>query len=151
MFRYGKMTQSAIAAMSRLAELYDSGARVSSLDIARTRNLPKPIVAKVLTVLSQGCLVSGAPGPTGGYRLARPPRQITLYDVARLFERESEGLSCPFGPGWCGNGAPCPLHDDLHELEERMARFLKHTHFGVFRAAAPQKTSPPHPRSRASR
>jgi Rrf2 family protein len=135
MIRYGKMTQSAIAAMSRLAELYDGGARVSSLDIARTRNLPKPIVAKVLTVLSQGGLVTGAPGPTGGYRLARPPRQITLHDVARLFERGSESLSCPFGPGWCGTGTPCPLHDDLHELEERMMRFLNQTHFGVFRQA----------------
>ncbi len=69
MLRYGKTTQSAIAAMSRLAEQYDGGrTRVSSGDIAATRNLSRPLVAKMLTTLSQAGLIRGSPGPGGGYR-----------------------------------------------------------------------------------
>ncbi len=132
MFRCGKMTQTAIAAMSRLAELHAAGVRVSSLDVARARNLPKPLVAKVLTVLSQAGLVNGVPGPSGGYRLARPPEELTLFDVARLFERERVEPACPLGPGWCGRGAPCPLHDRIQALEQSLVRFLQETTLGVF-------------------
>jgi Rrf2 family protein len=133
MIRYGKTTQNAIAAMSRLAELYDDGeGRVSSADIAKTRRLPQTLVAKVLTILSQAGLVTGSPGPGGGYTLALPPNQISLYDVAMLFERPADQLTCPFGPGWCGTNAPCPLHHKLVAVDDQMTEFLKATTFDVF-------------------
>ncbi len=134
MIRYGKTTQYAIAAMSRLAEVYDEGkTRLSSGDIARDRNLPRPIVAKLLTILSQNGLVAGSPGPGGGYALARAPSQITLFQIAVLFERPEEKRTCPFGPGWCGNGQPCPLHYGLAAIDEQMVNFLTATTLDVFR------------------
>ena len=59
---YGKTAQTAIAAVSRLAEVYDPAKRVkpNSADIAEKRLLPQPIAAKVLTVLSQAGIVNGA-------------------------------------------------------------------------------------------
>lgn len=133
MIKYSKTTQSAIAAMSRLAEVHDCGeTRLSSSDIAETRRLPKPLVAKLLTILSQAGLVSGSPGPGGGYALARPAKDISLYDVAALFERSGDKRMCPFGPHWCGQGAPCPLHDSLAAIDDEMVGFLKTTKFSVF-------------------
>ena len=45
---YGKQTERAIAAMSRLAEVWDGGrTRLSAMDIAEQRSLPGPMVAKV--------------------------------------------------------------------------------------------------------
>lgn len=143
MLKYGKTTQSAIAAMSRLAEVYDEGkTRLSSGDIAENRNLPKPLVAKLLTILSQAGLVNGSPGPGGGYSLARPPKDISLYDVAELFERTEDKRTCPFGPGWCGRGEPCPLHEDLVALDERMVTFLRKTHLDVFEGQSNQRKAP---------
>jgi Rrf2 family protein len=143
MLKYGKTTQSAIAAMSRLAELYDGGrTRASSGEIATERNLPKPLVAKLLTILSQAELVSGSPGPGGGYSLAKAPKDISLYDVAALFERTEDKRTCPFGPGWCGHGEPCPLHEDLVALDESMVSFLRKTHLDVFNQEDNQKASP---------
>lgn len=127
-----KTAQNAIAAMSRLAELYGEPARsASSREIAESRNLPAPLIAKILAVLSRGGLVAGSPGPGGGYRLTRPPSQITLKDVCVLFERESEVL-CAFGPGWCGNGAPCPLHDAVTQMNNLYQQFLESTSFEAF-------------------
>lgn len=141
MFRQNRATQHAIAALSRLAELFDEpDRRASSIEIAKDRNLPKPVVAKILTMLAQAGLVTGSPGPGGGYRLARPPAAISLWDVSELFERD-EDTACPFGPGWCGNRAPCPLHDKMITLRDAVEHYLKHTHFDVF-----QK----HPKSSAS-
>jgi Rrf2 family protein len=131
---YGKTAQHAIAAVSRLAQVYDPARRtkLNSADIADARHLPKPVVAKVLTVLSQAGLVAGSPGPGGGYWLVRPPGEITLYDVASLFDRLDENLCCPFGPDWCGNGPRCPMHHQLDSLRERTAEFLKRNTFASF-------------------
>jgi Rrf2 family iron-sulfur cluster assembly transcriptional regulator len=132
-----KTTQNAIAAMSRLAELYaDSAYLASSREIAESRNLPVPLVAKILTVLSRGGLVSGSPGPGGGYRLAKSPSAISLKDVVALFERAGE-TACPFGPGWCGNERPCPLHDSITAMEQIFQDYLKNTTFAAFAGGSP--------------
>lgn len=134
-----KMTQNAIAAMSRLAELYSTTSNLaSSKDIAESRNLSVPLVAKILTELSRGGLVTGSPGPGGGYRLARPPSEITLHDVARLFEREST-TACPYGPGWCGIQEPCPLHDSFLKMKQISDEFAESTTFAVFQNTSRKK------------
>jgi Rrf2 family transcriptional regulator, iron-sulfur cluster assembly transcription factor len=126
MLRYGKTAQSAVSAMSRLAEVYDGGETcLSSLDIAKHRHLPQPLVAKLLTVLSRAGLVDGTRGPGGGYWLARPPGEITLEDIVKCFERDGDRVLCPFGPGWCGNSDPCPLHFGLLELDQNLREFLQ--------------------------
>lgn len=133
MFSYSKTTQYAIAAASRLAEVYDHKIKLSSMDIAHDRGLPKPVVAKVLTVLSQAGIVTGSPGPGGGYTLAESPEKITLYRVAECFDRLEQPLTCPFGPGYCGTGNPCPLHHQLVNLQEQFSRFLKNNSLASFR------------------
>lgn len=134
---YGKQTERAIAAMSRLAEVWDGGrTRLSATDIAEQRGLPGPMVAKLLTALSQAGLVSGSPGPGGGYALSKPPDHIALQDVFRLFEREDTSANCPFGGGVCGVGDPCALHDRLVGLQTMTRKLLRETTFEIFRKAA---------------
>jgi Rrf2 family transcriptional regulator, iron-sulfur cluster assembly transcription factor len=138
MLRYGKTSQSAVSAMSRLAEVYDGGkTRLSSLDIARDRRLPQPLVAKLLTALSRAELVDGTRGPGGGYWLARPPGEITLDDITRCFERDTDRVLCPFGPDWCGNSDPCPLHYELADLDLRLREFLEKNTLEAFVRAGP--------------
>lgn len=149
---YGKTAQTAVAAVSRLAEVYDPAKRVklNSADIAERRRLPQPVVAKVLTILSQAGVVSGSPGPGGGYWLARPPEGVTLYDVVSLFERLDENVSCPFGPDYCGTGPHCPLHFDMLRVREQMTGFLKTCTFARFVGwVAP--AGPPGPEKAAKR
>ncbi len=131
---YGKTAQNAIAAMSVMAEVYqaDPPVRLSSLQIAEKRKLMKPVVAKVLTVLSQAGLVTGSPGPNGGYRLAKSPEQISLFDISIQFDRLEESLICPLGKEWCGNGPQCPLHDELKALREKTNRFLQENTLALF-------------------
>jgi Rrf2 family protein len=133
---YGKQTEAAIAAMSRLAEVYDGGrTRLSASDIADARGLQRPSVAKVLSVLSQAGLVTGSPGPGGGFVLARHPKEIAIFDVFVLFERQDDARTCPFGGGICGSGKNCPLHDDLAAVHEATERLLHEVTFDKFRIA----------------
>jgi Rrf2 family iron-sulfur cluster assembly transcriptional regulator len=133
MFRYGKLARQAVAAMSYLAECYrPEAAAVSSAEVGRVRKIPTALAAKLLSEAASAGLARGTTGPGGGYRLARPPQEIRLADIVGIFEREMEEYPCPFGPGWCGSGNPCPLHNDFLKLEASGRKFLEETTLAVF-------------------
>ena len=133
---YGKVAQVAIAAISRLAEVYEPtrSVRLSSKHISEHRKLSAPLVAKVLVGLSQAGLVDGVPGPGGGYALAKSPADIRLIDVAKLFGQREDQLTCPFGPEWCGHGPHCPLHEELSAIRDRIEDFLERNTLAAFAA-----------------
>lgn len=131
---YSKMAQTAISAISLLAEAYDekTPTKFNSAEVAKKRGLPKPMIAKVLTILSQAGLVNGSPGPGGGYWLNRPPESISLHQIIVLFDRVDRNDACPFGPDHCGNGPQCPLHDQLISLRDQMKDFLRNNTLANF-------------------
>jgi Rrf2 family protein len=133
MFRYGKLARQAVSAISYVAERHQGDAiAVSSGDVGKARNIPKALAAKLLSEAASAGLLKGTTGPGGGYRLARPPEEISLMEVVELFERPMAESPCPFGPGWCGKGEPCPLHNDFEKLETKIRSFLEGTSFSVF-------------------
>ena len=147
---YGKTAQTAIAAVSRLAEVFDADrpVKLNSGQIAERRRLPQPVVAKLLTALSQAGIVNGSPGPGGGYWLARPPADVSLYDVVSVFEKLADDVSCPFGPDYCGHGPQCPMHFDVLRIREQLLAFLTTTTFARFvgwMPPAPAAAVPPLP------
>lgn len=122
-----KTSQVAIAAMGYLAEIHaQEGVRLSAAEIARSRKLQAPFVAKIMSSLSQARLVTSTPGPGGGFRLARAPHEVVLGDITALFERDEEQL-CPYGPHYCGKEEKCPLHDQITALDASLGRYLSET------------------------
>lgn len=133
MFRYGKLARQAVSAISYLAEKYTpDAAAVSSAEVGRARKIPTALAAKLLSQMAGAGLTLGTTGPGGGYRLARPPKEIHLSEIVTLFERAMHEFPCPFGEGWCGTGAPCPLHEDFLKLEGTGRKFLEQTTLAVF-------------------
>lgn len=130
MFVYGQTAANAIAVMSYLAA--DPSERAGSGEIAEARNISRALTAKLLTQLAGARLVAGQPGPGGGYTLAKAPDEISLWDIASLFEQLEPPSVCAFGHGWCGQGKPCPLHDSIHNLMDSNLRFMKETKLSIF-------------------
>jgi len=130
MFIYGKTSANAIAVMSYLAA--DPGSRAGSGEIAKARRISRALTAKLLTQLAAAGLVSGQPGPGGGYTLAKPAKGICLFDIVSLFEQTAQPSVCPFGHGWCGNGDPCPLHETIAGMLDGNLAFLEKTNLAVF-------------------
>jgi len=127
------MANYAIASLSYLAANYDKeGFKANSQTIATARNLSRPLVGKLMSQMSTAGLVNGTPGPGGGFYLSRRPKEITLFEIVRLFEKVEEALMCPFGPGWCGNGDPCPFHYELEDKRDEMMNWLENTNLEVF-------------------
>ena len=130
MFIYGKTVANAIAVMSYLAA--DSSRRAGSGEVSAARGISRALTAKLLTQLSQAGLVKGQPGLGGGYTLAKPAHEISLMNIAVLFEQTESPALCPFGHDWCGNGEPCPLHDTLKTMIEDNRRFMEGTRLSIF-------------------
>lgn len=142
MIAYGKTAANAIATMSFLAEIYGSdNDRAGSAAVAQARDISQALAAKLLTRLSQAGLVNGSPGPGGGYCLAKQPEEIVLFDIVHLFEKMDDYVACPFGPNWCGHHDPCPLHEQIVDLKERVNEFLKTTTLAAF-SENPNKSTP---------
>lgn len=131
---YGKQTETAIAAVSYLAALWEGPTtrRVSAADIADGRGLQRPFVAKLLSSLSQAGIVSGSPGPGGGYALAKDPREICLRDVWAIFERPESSRVGFVGSEICGVSVPNGLSDRIGRVEQAMNSLLDETTFDVF-------------------
>ncbi len=142
LIKFGKTAQTGLSVISLLAADFPKGKVVrSSLDIAAARNLPKPLVAKVLTIMSTAGLVDGTRGPGGGYWLAKTPGEISLQQVVELFEKTEKGVMCPFGPNWCGSGAPCPMHDALASMTQEWENYLTQTTLEIFLREGGAKTA----------
>lgn len=56
--------------------------------------LPEAYLAKLLKALVRADLLSAASGPRGGFRLARPPGDITVADIVEAVEGPSPLFHC---------------------------------------------------------
>lgn len=69
-------------------------AYLATKDLAEFHGVPKEYLSKALQALSQAGLVEAALGPRGGYRLSRPPREITFLDIVEAIEGPRSTFRC---------------------------------------------------------
>ena len=75
----------ALRALVALGETYDNDT-VRIQTISEQRNIPKRFLEQILNDLKSGGFVESRRGVAGGYRLARPPEEITLASLLRHVE-----------------------------------------------------------------
>ena len=124
---FTKSLESAFGAMACLAGSYDGGTTtLTAKQIATDRQLLKPFLAKLLTLLSQGGLVTSKPGRNGGFTLARPPAEISLMNIADAIGYRNQIQCCPFGPEYNGDeGRPCSMHEQVGMVRDQINAFLQ--------------------------
>ncbi len=116
----------AIRAMTQLALVRPNG-YVLLDELCEGNELPRHFVAKIFQdLVRQGLLVS-AKGRGGGFALARPPEQITLYDVVAVIDGVEQFDQCVVGIAQCSDKAPCPQHDQFKNVRESIKKLLKET------------------------
>jgi Rrf2 family protein len=79
-----KRTQYGIRAVICLSDSYQRG-YLQTKELAAREGLPTKFLESILSALTRGKFLVSKIGATGGYRLARAPKDITLGDIiARL-------------------------------------------------------------------
>ena len=126
MFSFTKRADYALLALSYLAAAQTDDTRlVNTKEIAEQYHIPSELLAKILQVLARAGLVASFPGPTGGYRLSRHAREISVADVVSSIDGQLGIVHCSNGNDvGCEQFDRCTIRTPLHQLEERMNGLL---------------------------
>lgn len=116
----------AVRAMVMLARLPE-GAIAGSASIARAIGAPQNYLGKLLQLLARAGLVQSQKGLSGGFRLARAARAISLYDVVEPIEKVSRWSGCILGEKECSDNGACAIHHRWKEIRGAYLQLLTGT------------------------
>src|SRR6185437_1090890 len=119
---FSQTAEYALRVVAHLASL--GGQPATTKELAAATRIPEGYLAKVVRSLNRNHLVISQRGLHGGSTLARPPEEITVYDVVNAVTPLSRIRTCPLGIRSHGT-ALCPLHrklDDAIALVEHAFR-----------------------------
>jgi Rrf2 family protein len=95
--------------------------------LAAAQAIPHKFLENILTDLRNSGLVASQRGADGGYRLARPPFEITVADVIRAVEGPIASVRGERPDTLAYTGTAVPLKDVWIELRGAMRGVLENT------------------------
>src|SRR5690349_20136603 len=125
--RYAVMAMTELAARQQSCGAEPRLSRpVSLAEIAQAQQLSLDYVEQLFGNLRRSGLVASARGPGGGYRLARPAREIAIAAIIEAVDEPIRATRCEEGTPGCLAGHRCLTHDLWSELGEQIRLFLAH-------------------------
>ncbi len=102
---------------------------VKAEEIARTQNIPRPFLSKILHELSKRDILTSVKGPKGGFTLKVDPEKLTMWDVVVLLGEENKFQTCILMPDKCEEYEtnPCVIHHKWEKIKKQVVDFLKST------------------------
>ncbi len=125
-----KKTGYGLIAMTHLARLGRQGL-ASAREIAETFGVPTSLLMNVLKELAAAGYVESVRGAHGGYRLGRPPEEISLASLVTALEGPLRLAECLRGEQKgkdemiCDVVDRCPIADPVHRVQRKISDFLK--------------------------
>lgn len=122
--RYAQSTELAVDSLLFMA-VHTGRQEFSAEELAKAQNLSISYLAKILQQLARAGLLRSQRGPKGGYALARAPHEITLLDIALIFEGSAPLYSCNAQTKLCNLGSHCLIVSSFREAEAKMHEVLR--------------------------
>jgi Rrf2 family protein len=105
-------------------EYGDSVVRIQT--ISQHQNIPKRFLEQILNDLKSAGIVQSRRGVAGGYRLAKPPQEISLAAVVRHVEGALAPVSCVserfYEKCSCPDESRCAIRSAMKEIREAVVR-----------------------------
>ncbi len=86
MTRFSARVEYACLAALELALHYQSGRKVQVKTITARHRIPRGFLVQILRELKNAGLVNSIRGSSGGYLLARPPREVSVWDIVQAVQ-----------------------------------------------------------------
>jgi len=93
-------------------------------ELAAKLDLPTHFLAKILHDLAQKGLLHSLKGPSGGFALGLPAKDITLFDIVGAIDGLDIRHSCVLGFSECSGSNPCAVHDNWACARENLHSVL---------------------------
>jgi Rrf2 family protein len=130
--RITKWGECGILCSLHLAKRYGQGT-TGAVEVAESRGLDLQYTQQILHRLRKGGLIESERGPRGGYKLTRPPEQITLKDILYAVEGDTFQIICDYAPihpepsssSSCSTKESCGLHEVWQDLRTAIDKLLE--------------------------
>ncbi|NQT63338.1 MAG: Rrf2 family transcriptional regulator [Candidatus Marinimicrobia bacterium] len=124
MIRLTKAGEYGLRAVRYLVENGDES-RISIGDISENKKIPEPFLRKLFKPLVQQGIINSTRGVSGGVRLARDPKEITVLEVVEALEGPLALNECLLDDATCEFMNECGMHDVWEEAQAAMAKVLR--------------------------
>lgn len=123
MLRISKLTDYGVVLATAMAG-HEAAATHTVRDLAGETGIPQPTVSKVLKTLTREGILESHRGAHGGYRLTRPPEQITIAEIVRALEGPIGVTECSHDPGYCEYEGRCEVQGNWQRISQAVERAL---------------------------
>ncbi len=110
-----------------LARAFDSGGPRKIREVVTDTEMPRTFASQILADLVRAGLAVSRAGRDGGYRLSRPPEEISVLEIVEAAEGPLRAERCALGEGPCRWEAVCPLHETWTQATARLSELLAET------------------------
>ncbi len=125
---FSKTCEYGIKAVLYIASQSLENKRVKIGDIVQNIDSPEAFTSKILGVLSKNEIVYSQTGPNGGYEITKERiRTITIADIIKAIEGNDFFEGCVLGLSHCNPKDPCPMHNTVDSLRNKMKHELQGT------------------------
>ena len=123
---YSRSAEYAMRAFVHLASVPE-GKYAMVKQIAEQADIPSHFLAKILQQLARKGFLRSSKGPTGGFCLRVPAKDLTLVMIVDSIDGLTDYERCPAGLAECNDQAPCGMHDSWKGLRNRIMEYLERT------------------------
>lgn len=109
-----------LQAMFYIASHSTEEKNISLSEIATHKDIPQHFLSKILQLLVKHKLLISMKGPHGGFRLKRPPEDITLIEIVKAIDGLDIFDQCGIGFRKCNEEDPCPIHSDYKRIRDHV-------------------------------
>lgn len=125
----------ALRALIYLAKFSKEEKMIGIKKISEDLKLSSPFLGKILQNLVKQKLLVSTKGPNGGFALAKPSGEITLWDIVTKVDGEEFFTNCLIRLEPCRTHDPskplCPVHSQYDNLRKEIANFYQGTTLAI--------------------
>ena len=116
----------AVMAMADLANINDQQP-TNLTEISVRQGISISFLEQIFLKLKKNNLVESSRGPTGGYLLAKSPKEIKLSSIIKAVDEKVKTVGCEkqSESGCNGKSSKCITHDLWDELEDYINNFFQ--------------------------
>ena len=124
---FSRQCEYALQAVLYIA-LKPQGEMSSIKEMTKKLDIPYHFLGKILQDLSRKGLLKSMKGPTGGFALGMPAKDMTLFHIVEAIDGVELTSKCVMGFPECSQKNPCAVHEQWAGLRDGIYKMLVNKH-----------------------